>query len=110
MSISLSICLSVCQVEEVFDVTDSHFEFFPEHKLFLENLNEAKETAAKNQSRVYITWRGYRAFVTPGKKRLDKKEFQRHLIVALKTIKPISKEEEDVSLLLLNVSYAAANA
>lgn len=38
-------------------------------------------------------------FVNPGKKQLDKKEFLRHLIVALKAIKPISAEEEKVIII-----------
>lgn len=83
-------------MEHDFDSTDPHFERFPDHLLYLKNLNEAKETALKNRSRVYVTWRGYRCFVTPGKKSVDKTAFSKHLIVALKAIKPISTEEEKV--------------
>ena len=86
----------ICQFEESFDFNHPHFEKFPGHKMFLQLLNEGKETAAKNRSRVYVNWRGYRVFVNPGKKNLDRNEFLRHLIVALKTIKPISVEEEKV--------------
>lgn len=90
-------------MDENFDVTDQHFVQFPGHEVFLNELNKAKETAAKNRSRVYVNWRGYRGFVTPGKKKLEKKDFLRHLTVALKVIKSLSKEEEQVYMLILIV-------
>lgn len=88
-------------MDEVFDVTDEHFVLFPGHKVFLNELNAAKETACKNKSRVYVNWRGYRGFVTPGKKKLEKNDFLKHLTVALKVIKPLSNEEEEVHFVII---------
>ena len=74
-----------------------HFKSFPKHEIFMKKLNEGKEKATKTGSRVYVNWRGYRVFVNPGKKRLTKDDFIRHLTSALKAIKLTTAAEKKVS-------------
>lgn len=84
------------KIHEDFDEEDSHFAKFPSHTVLLKKLQEAKATATKNKSRVYVTWRGYRGFVNAGKSKITKEGFLKHLMSALDSIKNRSKEEEKV--------------
>ena len=74
------------------------FQNFPEHLKFLQKLRTAQQNANDTGKRAQLCWRGHRTSIGPkaNEGRLSKCEFLQRLIVALRSVKSIKKQEHEV--------------
>lgn len=79
----------------------SNLFFFPEHEKYKQKIANSQKLANAKKKRSQLCWRGYRTAIKPGEKEFDEETLNSMLITALKNIKKISSEEQEVIAFLM---------
>lgn len=84
------------------DDDDKLFGTCPDHVVFIKMIRTAKEEADACQTKVPVTWRGYKTSVLPNMPPLTEKALRDRLIWALRGIFNLRTEEKEVILFISN--------